>query len=46
MVCGNKTEQALNKDPEYKNYNQRRAEKLEQEKNLPKEELPEIKSFK
>ena len=46
MVCGNKTEQALNKDSEYKNYNQRRAEKLEQEKNLPKEELPEIKSFK
>lgn len=44
---GNKTEEiALNKSPEYKNYEQRKAEKDELEKNKEKEELPKIKSFK
>lgn len=47
LICGNKTESiALNKDPAYKDYNQRKAEKEEAERNAPKEELPEIKSFK
>ncbi len=49
MTAGNKTEDvALNKSPEYKNYEQRRAEKLEAEAKAEqeKEELPEIKSFK
>ena len=47
IMAGNKTEAiALNKDPEYKNYEQRKAEKEAEEANKPKEELPEIKSFK
>ncbi len=37
---------ALNKRSDYKNYEQRKAEKEELEKVQPKEELPEIKSFK
>ena len=47
MRNGNKTEDiALNKSPEYKNYEQRKAEKEEAEKAEEKEELPELKSFK
>ena len=47
VICGNTTENiALNKSPDYKDYKQRRAEKLEAEANKPEEELPEIKSFK
>ena len=42
MVCGNKTEKALNNEPEYKNYEQRRQEKLEKEQSQPKEDHPEI----
>jgi hypothetical protein len=45
-VCGNKTENiALNKDPEYKDYKTRMAEKKAQEDNEVKEEV-KIKSFK
>ena len=47
IVAGNKTEDiALNKSPEYKNYEQRKAEKEALEKGKEPEELPEIKSFK
>ena len=46
VVGGFKTEHADNKSHHYKNYKQRIAEKEEQEKNIEKEELPEIKSFK
>ena len=47
MTAGNKTEEiALNKDPEYKDYKTRKAEKEEAEKNAEEEPLPEIKSFK
>lgn len=45
-VCGNKTEFAQNNQPEYKNYEQRKAEKEALEASKPEEELPEIKSFK
>ena len=46
VVLGNKIEDVDNNKPEYKNYEQRRAEKLEAENNAEKEDLPEIKSFK
>jgi len=47
MTTGNKTESiALNKSPEYKNYEQRKAEKQAKEAEEEKPELPEIKSFK
>ena len=47
IVAGNKTEDiALNKSPDYKTYEQRKAEKEEQEANKEPEKLPEIKSFK
>ncbi len=47
MSSGNKTEDiALNKSPEYKNYNQRKAEKLKAEAEKEPDEMPEIKSFK
>lgn len=42
----NKTEQVLNDNSDYKTYEQRKAEKEELEKNIEKEELPKIKSFK
>ncbi|MBE7089903.1 MAG: hypothetical protein E7362_03765 [Clostridiales bacterium] len=46
-LFGNKTEAiALNKSPEYKNYEQRKAEKEEAEANKEEEPLPELKSFK
>ena len=46
-IFGNKTEAiALNNSPEYKNYEQRKAEKEEQELNKEEEVLPELKSFK
>ena len=45
-ICGNKTENiALNKDPEYKDYKTRMAEKKAQEDNEDKEEV-KIKFFK
>lgn len=44
---GNRTEDiALNKSADYKNYEQRKAEKEEAEKNAEPQELPKIKSFK
>jgi fatty acid desaturase len=48
MAFGNKNEIVDNdsNNAEYKDYKQRRAEKLEAEKNAEPEELPEIKSFK
>ena len=47
ITAGNKTENiALNDKPEYKNYKERREEKLKAEAENEKEELPEIKSFK
>jgi fatty acid desaturase len=48
MVLGNKNEIVDNDadNSEYKDYKQRRAEKLEAEKNAEPEKLPEIKSFK
>ncbi len=49
MTCGNQTEDiALNKSPDYKTFEQRKAEEREQAKTEGKEEkpLPEIKSFK
>lgn len=47
IIAGHKTEDiALNKSPDYKNYEQRREEKLQEEKLSTPEELPEIKSFK
>ena len=46
-MFGNKTEDiALNKSPEYKNYEQRKAEKQAAEAEKEEEPLPEIKSFK
>lgn len=46
-IAGNKTEEiALNKSPEYKNYQERMKEKYEQAEKEDKKELPEIKSFK
>lgn len=46
MFLTNITEQVDNDNPEYKNYEQRMAEKIEAEKNQDSEELPQIKSFK
>ena len=47
IVAGNKTEDiALNKSAEYKDYKQRREEKIAKEENEQPEELPQIKSFK
>ena len=47
IVCGNKTEDiALNKSEDYKNYEQRKAEKEAEEAAKEPEPLPEIKSFK
>ncbi len=47
IVAGNKTEDiALNKSPDYKTYEQRKAEKEAAEANKETEKLPEIKSFK
>lgn len=47
IVAGNKTEEiALNKSPDYKDYNERMKEKYEQAKKEDNKELPEIKSFK
>ena len=47
ISAGNQTENiALNKSKDYKNYKERKAIKDEEEKNSPKEQLPEIKSFK
>ncbi len=44
---GNRTEDiALNKSPDYKDYEQRKAEKEAAEKNEEPKELPKIKSFK
>ena len=46
-LFGNKTEAiALNKSPEYKNYEQRKLEKEEAEATKEEEPLPELKSFK
>lgn len=46
-VFGYKTENiAKNKSPEYKNYEQRKAEKAAAEAEKEEEPLPEIKSFK
>lgn len=46
MRSGNKTEDiALNETKDYKNYQQRREEKIEEESKTV-EELPQIKSFK
>lgn len=47
ISTGNKTESiALNDKPDYKNYKERREEKLKAEQEKGEEELPEIKSFK
>ena len=49
MVAGNKTEEiALNKSPDYKSFEQRKAEEKEKEAKEEKQEkpLPQIKSFK
>ena len=47
IVAGNKTEEiALNKSPDYKNYEERMKEKYEKAAEEEKKELPEIKSFK
>lgn len=47
VLCGNRTEEiALNESPDYKNYEQRRAEREAAEKNEEEKELPKIKSFK
>ena len=47
ISAGNKTEAiALNKSPDYKNYEQRRAEKAAAEAAEEPKELPKIKSFK
>ena len=49
MVAGNKTEEiALNKSPDYKTFEQRKAEEKEKEASEEKIEkpLPQIKSFK
>ena len=49
MVAGNMTEDiSLNKSPDYKTFEQRKAEEKEKEQNQEKEEkpLPELKSFK
>ena len=47
MSAGNHTEEiALNKSPDYKNYEQRKAEREKAEAESEPEQLPEIKSFK
>ena len=47
ITCVNKTENiALNKSEDYKNYEQRKAEKEAEEAAKDPEPLPEIKSFK
>lgn len=47
MVAGNQTEEiSLNKSPDYKNYQERKAEKLAKEEEKVEEELPTLKSFK
>ena len=47
MSAGNHTEEiALNKSPDYKNYEQRKAEREKAEAEIEPEQLPEIKSFK
>lgn len=47
IISGNKTEDiALNNHVEYKNYKQRREEKLKLEEEQQNVELPEIKSYK
>ncbi len=46
MAVGNLTEGiAKNKDPEYKNYEERKAEKEEKQAKEAEEPLPELKSF-
>ncbi len=47
ITAGSHTEEiALNNDGEYKNYEQRKLEKQEQENLIEEKELPKIKSFK
>ena len=47
IKAGNKTEEiAMNTSPDYKNYQQRKAEKAELEASKQPEELPTLKSFK
>lgn len=47
IKAGNKTEEiAMNTSPEYKNYEQRKAEKEAEEASREPEVLPEIKSYK
>lgn len=47
IACGNKTEAIAENDKEgYKDYKQRKAEKIEAEENAPEVEKPVIKSFK
>lgn len=47
IICGSKTEDiALNKSPDYKNYQQRKEEKAILESEKPQEDIPVIKSFK
>lgn len=47
LLRGDRTEDiALNAKPDYKDYNQRKAEKQEAEKNEEKKEVPTLKSFK
>lgn len=47
IIAGNQTEDiALNKSEDYKNYEQRKAEKEQAAAIEEKEELPQIKSFK
>ncbi len=49
MVCGNQTEDiALNKSPDYKTFEERKAEEKEKAKmeEQPEKPLPKIKSFK
>lgn len=47
IISGNKTEEiALNKSPDYKNYEERMKEKYAEAEKKDNKELPEIKSFK
>ena len=46
LVVGNRTEDALNKDKNYKTYEQRKAEENAAKAQEEKPELPKIKSFK
>jgi hypothetical protein len=43
---GNKTEFALNEQPDYKTYDERQKEQLKVNDNGDAESLPKIKSFK